>query len=490
MPSATLDLVRPAHLWVPAYEDTLGPEVADMCSAYGFTPDPEQRLILDAMFATNGGRSIRDIGVCAPRQNLKTGVLKMAALGWLYLLELPLIVWSAHEFDTTQEAFRDLCELIEDNPDLDREVMRSTRGKTGIKRGNGDEAIELRGHRRIKFKARTKDGGRGLTGHRVILDEAMRLGGGTIAALVPTLRAVPDPQLVYAGSGGLLESQFWRSVRDRGRPGEDDALAWFEWGDTRPWECGQPDCTHAVGFPGCALDDEDRLRACNSALGRRISMDSLRADRKTFAAFPVKYATETLGWWEDPPTASTDDALAAWPDRANPTATPTAPLLFAVDVAPNMASAAIGVCGTAPTGEVVEVADHRSGSAWVPGKLTQMRADHGPLTVGIIKGSPAEALVPDLEPLDGVTVSLLTAADTTAACATFARAVTDGTVAHRDDPRLNAAVSGARRKFAGDGWRWTRVGSDTDICPLYAVAVARHLWATGPAPYDPLDSIL
>jgi hypothetical protein len=96
----------------------------------------------------------------------------------------------------------------------------------------------------------------------------------------------------------------------------------------------------------------------------------------------------------------------------------------------------------------------------------------------LVKGSPAEALLPDLG--DGIT--LLTAADTTAACATFARAVTDGTVAHLDDPRLNDAVAGARRKFAGDGWRWTRVGSDTDISPLYAVSVARHLWATGPAP--------
>ena len=107
-------------------------------------------------------------------------------------------------------------------------------------------------------------------------------------------------------------------------------------------------------------------------------------------------------------------------------------------------------------------------------RLTELKAAHNPSAIGVVKGSPAEALVPDL-PDD---VKLLSAAETTAACATFARAVTDGTVAHLGDPRLDDAVSAARRKFAGDGWRWTRVGSDADISPLYAVTVARHLWAT------------
>ena len=62
-------------------------------------------------------------------------------------------------------------------------------------------------------------------------------------------------------------------------------------------------------------------------------------------------------------------------------------------------------------------------------------------------------------------------------------------MAHLDDPRLNDAVAGARRRFAGDGWRWTRVGSDTDISPLYAVTVARHLWATADH-YDPLANFM
>lgn len=475
MPSATLDLLAPAYSWQPEYGTTLGPEVADLCAAYGFAPDPEQRLILDAMFATMpSGRSIRDIGICAPRQNLKTGVLKMAALGWLFLLELPLVVWSAHEFDTTAEAFRDLCQLIEDNPDLDREILRTSRGKTGIKRGNGDELIELRGNRRIKFKARTKDGGRGLTGNRVILDEAMKLQGGTIAALVPTLRAVPDPQLVYAGSGGLLESVFWRSVRDRGRPGGDPALAWFEWGDLRPWECGTDECTHMLHEPACALDDESRLWACNSALHRgRMTMDSLRADRKTFSAFPVQYATETLGWWEDPPNVdgAADNGMPKW-DAALTDRGAQPPFTLGLEVSADSRSAAVAIFG----GGVAEVVDYRKGAGlgWVPGRVKELRAKYA-AAVAVRSSSPTEQLRAQL----GDDVTWLTAAEVVGACLGFATGINEGTVAHRDQASLSIAVGAADRKFAGEVWRWSLSGSwatrGVDISPLLACAWAVHI---------------
>ena len=86
----------------------------------------------------------------------------------MFLLDRRLIVWSAHEFSTAQEAFRDMLELVEGTPELDRKVK-------AVHRANGDEAIELLNGCRLKFKARTKAGGRGLTGDVVILDEAFAL---------------------------------------------------------------------------------------------------------------------------------------------------------------------------------------------------------------------------------------------------------------------------------------------------------------------------
>ena len=83
------------------------------------------------------GRSAAfEVAVAACRQNIKTGIFKQAALGWLFVTGERLVVWSAHEWDTVKEAFRDLEELITGSDYLRREVKN-------IYRGNGDEAIEL-----------------------------------------------------------------------------------------------------------------------------------------------------------------------------------------------------------------------------------------------------------------------------------------------------------------------------------------------------------
>ncbi len=47
-----------------------------------------------------------------------------------------------------------------------------------ISYGNGEEAIELQTGQRLIFKARTKTGGRGLSGDKVVLDEAFALAAG------------------------------------------------------------------------------------------------------------------------------------------------------------------------------------------------------------------------------------------------------------------------------------------------------------------------
>jgi len=94
-------------------------------------------MLLDVIFAFDrAGHPVADeVVVIAPRQNLKTGLFKQAALGKVFMLERPLFVWSAHEFSTTQEAFRDLTVLIEGCPTLDRQIQH-------IHRASGSEAIE------------------------------------------------------------------------------------------------------------------------------------------------------------------------------------------------------------------------------------------------------------------------------------------------------------------------------------------------------------
>ena len=93
------DLVWPDFYTRPVYSETIGPEVVDLASMAGLVPYPEQALLLDDLFAVDPVDSNRSAvfgaGVVAARQQLKTGLLKQAALGWLFLERVPLVIWSA-----------------------------------------------------------------------------------------------------------------------------------------------------------------------------------------------------------------------------------------------------------------------------------------------------------------------------------------------------------------------------------------------------------
>jgi hypothetical protein len=471
--SVALDLVPPLFSSIPEYDFTLGPEVFEVASMAGLVPDPEQALILDATFGVRDGKSAaRDIGVCAPRQNLKTGTLKCMALGWLYVTEERLIVWSAHEFGTAQEAFRDMCELIESTPDLDREVKQ-------IHRGNGDEAIELTHDRRLKFKARTKGGGRGLTGNRIVLDEAMYLKAAHMGALVPTLRAVRDPQLVFAGSAGMGDSHVWRSIRDRGREGGDPSLAWNEWAsDAEPGGCADGDeCTHRLGVDGCALDDTDRLLRSNSAIGRRITLETLAADRRTMPA--EEYARETLGWWDPPDDDDDADIFTEdqWLACAEPDSVIFGSFAFGIDVAPDGNRAAIAVAGRTADGMAhVAVVDAREGTTWVPARLAELLEKHQ-AKVALDPAGPAGALLKDLTTV-GVEPEQIKARELVQTCGWFYNLVESGDLRHRDEAALFEAVVGVKKRPVGDAWAWARKEARNDITPLYAATLALWCHAT------------
>jgi hypothetical protein len=137
--------------------------------------------------APDGKWAAFEVGVEVAAQNGKGAILEARELAGLFLLGERLIIHSAHQFDTSLEAFRRLLCLIEDTPDFDRRVQR-------VSRSHGEEGIELKNRQRIRFRTRTKGGGRGFSGDCLILDEAMILPESAHGALLPTLSARPNPR--------------------------------------------------------------------------------------------------------------------------------------------------------------------------------------------------------------------------------------------------------------------------------------------------------
>lgn len=464
-------LVEPAFRSAPDFTETLGPEVADLAELAGFAPDPEQRLALDLIFALDGrGKSAAfEFGVVVPRQNMKTGLFKQAALGWLFLTGQQLVVWSAHEFSTTKEALRDLGALIDGCGYLSRRL------KT-IRYANDDPSIELMSGQRIKFKARTKSGGRGLTGDKIVLDEAFALTADHMGALMPTLSVRPDPQLLYGSSAGLAESVVLRALRDRGRSGSSSRLAYLEWAAGRR-RCADRACTHEYGRDGCVLDDRNLWAVANPLLGRvrangtGLTVEYVQSEREALPA--QEFARERMGWWDDPGVTEPAFGPGAW-EACQVGGRPDVPLgALALAVSIDQTHAAIGAA--APSGGTVHLhpLQHGPGTGWVVDRLVELQGIHD-VEVVVDGRGPAAMLIPLLE-REGVRLQVTDTSDVLDACAGLFDLVRERQATHEGFAELDEAVRGAVKRTVGDRWAWGRRKSTSDISPLEAVTLAA--WA-------------
>lgn len=479
--SVATSFLQPTWMTVPDWDYTLGPEVGELCSAAGFAPDGPQQLILDATFAIKDGRPAAfEVVIIGPRQNLKTGALKQIDLGFTFLLQMPLVVWSAHEVSTSTQSFRDMTELIETHDFLSRQVKR-------LYRPEGRERIELQGSGEVRFKARTKSGGRGLTGDKTILDEAFALKASHLGALLPIMLTKPHGQVVYASSAGMRDSAVLRSLRDRGRRG-DARLAYFEYGDTRPNEgCALVDCDHAVIREGCVLDDRERWWNILPALGTRVTEESVADLRRSMP--PDEFAREVMGWWDDPGTTGGVFNLARWAARQAPASTPSKRIALAVHITPDRAWSSIAAASLRADGQMhVELLKHDRGTAWVLPYVRDRLEKRRYVAVGIAGGMAAGTLATELERLPNF--KTLNATDVRRACAgLFDLVEAEGQLAVRPHPDLDAAIEMTGKK-AGASGEWVFAAKPgVDLSPSYSIALAAHLARTAPR-YDVLDSIL
>lgn len=474
-------LVEPTWLSHPVYVETLGPEVCEVCAAAGFEPDPEQALILDLLFAfgPDGKRVAFEVDIVGPRQNFKTGVIKQAEIGWLWVTDERLIVHSAHELDTTAEAFRELADLIESTPSLARDLAPTRGERQGISEGNGRWSIELATGQRVKYKARTKGGGRGLSGDKVVLDEAFAVMPTHLGALLPTLAARPDPQVVSASSAGKLESAVLRDKRDRGRKGLSPRQLYIEYGDRQAWSgCRSEGCMHDKQAEGCALDDEARWATIQPALGRRVQAETVRSMRQSMP--PLEFAREFMVWWEDPPEDGTNRAidLSTWAERVNLKAKrPKGSVVLAIDVTPDRRRAAIGVAGRGKGGRTLVMVRTGSGTSWVVPALEKLVAKREVAEICLYPGGQAGSLIPELVEAD-LDYKPLKTTEAGQACAAFIQAVEHDRLEHTAQPELDTAVAGASTGFYGEAELFVRAKAgeeaegQVDISPLIAASAA------------------
>lgn len=449
----------------PDYVSSTGREAVELAAMVGLELDPWQQLVLEHGLGErpDGKWAAFEVGLEVPRQNGKGGVLEVRELAGLFLLGEQLIIHSAHEFATAEEALERMAALIEGCPDLSRRV------KT-IKRSHGQEGVYLMDGRRLRYKTRTKGGGRGFTADCVILDEAMIIPEAFVGALMPTLSARPNPQLWYAGSAvdqDVMEHGLvFARLRERALRGDDPAMAYFGW---------SPAFDRPDDVPAGAAEDPEVWAQANPALGIRIAAEHIANEQRSMD--PRTFAVERLGVGDWPSTDGAveqkipADVYAACED---PASTVLDPVCFALDVTPDRSRSAIGVAGKRADGlRHVEVVEHKRGTGWVVDWFAERVPKHRPSALVVDGRGPAASLIPKLEELD-VEVIVVSASEHAQACGHLFDAFDQRTVRHLGTPELAAAVKGAVTRPLGDAWAWSRKSSSVDISPLVACTLA--LW--------------
>lgn len=491
MTSSVASLLEPSYHTTPPREYTLGPLVAELMAGCSddkgpYVMDPEQRMLLDDWFGYTADDKLAsfEATVVDCRQNKKTGTLKAAALGKLFVCEQRLVVWTAHLTFATDEAMRDLQRLIESNPDMDREVVRVR---------ERDKMIELTGDRRLLFKARHSSSGRSLSGDTVILDEGFYLDPGDMGALLPTLNARPDPQVLVGSSAGLKRSAVLRAIRDRGRMGVR-RTSYAEWQAT-PTECAEDDCSHVFGkVEGCALDREDLMVEANTAITRgRINLDTVKSLRQSLP--PEEFSRECFGWWDDPVAEGEAAAIPSevWnaPPLLDEDSRPGAEVVFGLDVSPRRSWAGVVAASLNASGRVhLEVPASRGdvlyqkGTQWVVGAFRKLAKRHAGAKVRMLAKSQAAAYAKAIGEL-GFEVEQVAPGDYPQLCTDFVESALAGELAHLGDVSLAAHVaSGVLVDIGEEQARWGRRVSSSDICLLVASTLARDAVVNGSSSFN------
>jgi len=426
-----------------------GTEAVDLAAMAGLVLDDWQAWFLsESLSETRRGQwSAAEVALIVTRQNGKGSVLEARQLAGLFLLGDRLQVHTAHEFKTCYEHFLRVVALIESSPDLDRLVMR-------VRRGAGDQAIELKSGARLRFLARSAGSGRGMSGDVVYLDEAFALTNAIMGALLPVLSARSNPQVWYTSSAPKVGSDVLHGVLRRGREGAGKRLLYAEWSV-------DPDRDPA---------DRDGWYESNPALGIRISEQAVETEFEAMSDMPAEFARERLGVPDEPDGVESVVPVEQW-NALWAKYDMTGACRLAFDVSADGKWASVCAAQTGPDGiDHLEVVDRRPGTEWLDGRVIELCRR---LNVGVSVATNGPGIVHAAAIVAaGVTVVEVGPTDLMRAAAGFVDACANRRLRHRGDPAMLAAITGAATKRAGDLWSWGRASSSADITPLVACSLA------------------
>lgn len=458
---------EPTHRLAPKYRRTRGLEAIELGEIVGVELDPWARnWLIDGLAVTGSGLHERwaafEVAIELARQNGKSVGFHVRALAGLYLFRERLVVYSAHKGETAMEAFEQVVDLIHSDGELKAEVLK-------VSNTNGKEGVWLTSGQRMKFRTRTKGGGRGLSGDCVFFDENQDATDDEHSALLPVMSARPNPQLWYAGSAGGRESTVQGRLVRRCERGEPD-LVMHRWAGSDDDDPGDP-ATWA------------RL---NPTVGRRMTLAHIAKEHRSMSH--SKFARERLTIGDYPREEDEDWVIprSRWLACQDLDSQPAGAVAFAVDVKPDQEWAAIAAVGKRGDGRRHgEVVEHERGTRWIVPRLKELTDNHAHLGVVLNPRSPAGSLLGEMYDA-GIDVTPVKSTDIVQACSwLYGACLSDPPgLYHRGGTALTSSLAEARIRKTESAWTWQLQG-EADMSPLMSLTLAVHGFATLGQPKAP-----
>lgn len=454
---------EPSARIAPKYKESDGYDACRLLKIGGIVLDPWQSDVLDDwMGRTASGKwAASTCGGSVPRQNGKTLLIQGRAIAGMLLFN-EQVVYTAHLQKTATETFEEMREFFE-SPKIRPHVA-------DIKTALGREQIILKTGARIKFLARTRNGGRGQHGDLLIVDEAQEMDANQQASFLPAISASLNPQTVYVGTppDGEADGTVFRAIRDRSLSKESKRMAWFEFsvpeiGDVR---------------------DKTRWAMTNPALGRRILLSSIEGEAEQMDA--DTFARERLGWWTPIVDKKEDSAIdaEAWAACASNEKKPDGKTAYGIKFSAD--GSEISLCGAVCTANgkarisLIERKPAGYGVQWLADWLNER---YGKACCVVIDGrNGVDVLVDKISQTWRYKGSVIrpSAKDMIASVGQLTNEINEKTLTwYAPQTALNdSALSSVKRPLAG-GWAF----GGEDSAPIEACALA--LWGCRTSKRDP-----
>ena len=454
---------EPSVRIAPDYKTSDGLDACKILRAGGTVLDPWQANVLDDWLGRNaaGKWAAATCGGSVPRQNGKSLLVQGRAEAGMLLFN-EQVIYTAHLQKTATETFEEMRDFFE-SPALKNYVA-------DIKTALGREQIILKSGARIKFLARTRNGGRGQHGDLLIIDEAQEMDEDAQASFLPAISASLNPQTVYVGTppDPNASGVVFRGIRNRALAGKTERMAWFEFS------------VQEIGD----VKDRKRWVATNPALGLRILPSTIEGESEQMDA--DTFARERLGWWSPVASEKIEYAIdkKAWEACKSDEFKPEGKTAYGIKFTPD--GAMVALCGAViPENGIarislIEKRSTSSGTQWLADWLNERSKK---ASCVVIDGkNNVDVLIDKIVDVWKAKGSIIrpTTKDVIASVSTLVDSINEKTVTwySQQEDLDHSATSSVKRPISG-GWGF---GGDNSA-PIEAAALA--LWGVKTSKRDP-----